>query len=780
MKPWNPYSMTFRGDPITGQTPPKVVVYGPPLTAQQGSYLQYEFMRFQSQARLSVAPNPSTQGKLADGSHYTIECTQGVCTCTVWPVGSSSGGPDDIFSGILVPKTPGSIVLVNKGAKGIPSKEWELKTPPLQKNIDSYFPERAPYFWATTNTSYLLPGKMRYLYRGYGAQVGRYGLLTAYVPDDHYRPIGVTTNQKKFLLLRSTDKLSYCLSTDVDMGKVFLPFGSAIPAELIGIVKDTTTERSISETDTSHGQHGYMGKASVNRQGNRIVYMERHLGRKAAASDVVDGKVTLRRRNIWTGCDFDVLYNRGLIYSSYSTADKYADEEPIKSFDDVEKVLLTQRAADGFPAGAQIYATPAFESNAKNKVSAFFVPASGQINLGSAIPSVVVSGRTAPTWKPSARLEVSVWGDYWYVRGSSTAIGPISGTWRRNEKSHNVFPHYMGDRLVMLKHTDERKYEQRLSGTVDYAALDGTFAEGEYRYSDPVWPGDGDIPTSALEVRTNTNQTISGTFEVDNYYTLENGEKLYLQKYRYAETGTFNKIKSWNGRSTVRETEKRQQTLSYSVQHERRVLLAYDPELDLLCYSEGIYSLRREFQLNTDFERYDGAVIKDIFTFNTPALPVAPMLKVVIKCRGVTREFEYPFRVDDPIDLLVMLPNTGVSPYASGRNIKTDAGFPGFSIEPGIIENGSTISLTGKNGDRDDVELWPFRGLPPGGAVSVPEVRYIKTPETGAALLALRVQHDATTWVNEVFIVDSSGLRKPSEAVDMSGVTLYNDIWKPF
>jgi hypothetical protein len=173
-------------------------------------------------------------------------------------------------------------------------------------------------------------------------------------------------------------------------------------------------------------------------------------------------------------------------------------------------------------------------------------------------------------------------------------------------------------------------------------------------------------------------------------------------------------------------------------------------------------------------------VVKDIFTFTTPAMPVAPALKVVIKCRGVTREFEYPFHVDDPLDLLVLLPNTGVSPYASGRDIKTDAGFPGVPIEVGPIDNGGKISLAGKHEDRDDVEQLIFRGLPPGGAVSVPEIRYIKTPETGAALLTLRVKHGATTWVNESFVVDSAGLRNAAEAVDMSAINPHDDLLEPF
>ena len=102
MKPWNPYAMTFHGQPIIGQTPPKLVVYGPPLTAQQGAMLQTAYNAFVGAARVSIVPNPTRQGRLLDGSPYTIECSGASCTCTVWTVGA--GGDDcnnDIANGLL-------------------------------------------------------------------------------------------------------------------------------------------------------------------------------------------------------------------------------------------------------------------------------------------------------------------------------------------------------------------------------------------------------------------------------------------------------------------------------------------------------------------------------------------------------------------------------------------------------------------------------------------------------------------------------------------------------
>lgn len=104
MKPWNPYAMTFHGQPIVGQTPPKLVVHGPPLTARQGGMLQTAYTAFASAARTSIVPNPSRQGHLPDGSRYSIECTAGVCTCTVWTAatGKAYGAlPGTMMNGLV-------------------------------------------------------------------------------------------------------------------------------------------------------------------------------------------------------------------------------------------------------------------------------------------------------------------------------------------------------------------------------------------------------------------------------------------------------------------------------------------------------------------------------------------------------------------------------------------------------------------------------------------------------------------------------------------------------
>lgn len=89
MRPWNPHGQTFHGEPIVGQVPVRVVVHGPPMTPQQSAMLHAAYTGFAACARLSIVRNPNAQGILPDGSRYAINCVDGVCTCTVWPNGTS-------------------------------------------------------------------------------------------------------------------------------------------------------------------------------------------------------------------------------------------------------------------------------------------------------------------------------------------------------------------------------------------------------------------------------------------------------------------------------------------------------------------------------------------------------------------------------------------------------------------------------------------------------------------------------------------------------------------
>ena len=95
MRPWNPHSLTFHGEPITGVVPTGIRAHGKPMTPQQASYANAAFAAFCSRARLSVLKNQSYQGRLPDGTWYTIDCIAGVCACVVFTDGDSGPGDQD-------------------------------------------------------------------------------------------------------------------------------------------------------------------------------------------------------------------------------------------------------------------------------------------------------------------------------------------------------------------------------------------------------------------------------------------------------------------------------------------------------------------------------------------------------------------------------------------------------------------------------------------------------------------------------------------------------------
>lgn len=99
-RPWNPFGTTFEGEPITGWTPTRLVVYGPELTPQQSAYVSHFHTNFLAKARLSVVANPVENGRLPDGSAISASIIGRVVTVVVHTVG---GGPRavNIFGGIV-------------------------------------------------------------------------------------------------------------------------------------------------------------------------------------------------------------------------------------------------------------------------------------------------------------------------------------------------------------------------------------------------------------------------------------------------------------------------------------------------------------------------------------------------------------------------------------------------------------------------------------------------------------------------------------------------------
>ena len=83
---FNPYALTALGKPLQQRQSPELRVETPYITRAQLDMAQHTFVRFLDQARLSRVPNPTQQGRLADGTPYRIVTASGAPIMQVWPV----------------------------------------------------------------------------------------------------------------------------------------------------------------------------------------------------------------------------------------------------------------------------------------------------------------------------------------------------------------------------------------------------------------------------------------------------------------------------------------------------------------------------------------------------------------------------------------------------------------------------------------------------------------------------------------------------------------------
>lgn len=90
MSLWNPYAFSSTGQPEPQVSPAALRVIGAAATPQQKAWAQGAFHQFCSRARLSMVPNPTEQGFLADGTRYRITVVGPQATMEIWPLGADS------------------------------------------------------------------------------------------------------------------------------------------------------------------------------------------------------------------------------------------------------------------------------------------------------------------------------------------------------------------------------------------------------------------------------------------------------------------------------------------------------------------------------------------------------------------------------------------------------------------------------------------------------------------------------------------------------------------
>jgi hypothetical protein len=143
------FAFTPVGNPVGPVAPPTLrVLGGQQATAQQMQYAQQAYYRFQERARLSVVPNPIEAGRLPDGTQYRIVTIAPHTIMEIWPVG---GQPIDSKSAIYVELLPPGAqrsmryLLRPKGTVAVPGRPWSVEVIPTEAPIYDYVENDPPW-----------------------------------------------------------------------------------------------------------------------------------------------------------------------------------------------------------------------------------------------------------------------------------------------------------------------------------------------------------------------------------------------------------------------------------------------------------------------------------------------------------------------------------------------------------------------------------------------------------------------------------------------------------
>ena len=764
MKPWNPYAMTFHGQPITGQTPPKLVVYGPPLTAQQGAMLQTAYNAFVGAARVSIVPNPTRQGRLLDGSPYTIECSHGVCTCTVWSSGRNAAEWGDVFSGIIF-TTQDNIktVAVNIGGGGISTGEWELKDVSAVPMNHSQQPTGTVYNnRMKPSPSVLLGGKERYVYRT-DSSTGRYGNETVF--HEFSAVLGLTKTRDALLVLKATPSIREVYVSDrIDMKAVFKDFGAPIAAP-VSATFPNPPQVLFENQSTGDGETKLDGyEFSVPRSGKSVVFSVTERTGLLSAADIEVPGGGIRRYPLGRPFHYYATWYSGFISVVYDYG-----RQSRKYRNNKKKVLQCLREGDAFTAPTTIYEVPEQQAYPVDTPVVDFSPVDG-VGTGVASTAINVAEKYVPTSIPTAYLDEGGPGGAWAVKGSSTATGAIGGRLTKTEKNYDAHPHYVGEKLVLLEWTNELEYEEVCSGNMNDVRLNGTWSTGYYP-NPPSFPDAGAVLGDALTKRLTFNNEVTARLRINTFYTLNSGERFFLEKYSYDEESSYDFYEEeiWTPRvnhpSLYFFSTDLKGTITYTVDRERRSLLVYDPEMDVLCYTEVVFKATRSSwaRIAGQTTDYTAGNVNETTTSGA-ARPEVPDIYIKLRCKGVTQDVVVKPLNMPPYGDLSLLPATGVSPYATGGNIGTSQAFVVWSPRNwGTLRGFHTSGL--------DQELGPqqangnaVRGLAPPIHIPVDvSAEYVKTPETGAAFLRVRIDAYGDTEYHSFFIDSVAGARRAGD-----------------
>lgn len=773
MRPWNPMSITFGGQPIIGCVPTGIRVLGPALTGLQLGLAQSAFSSFCARARLSVVQNVNEHGLLADGSPYQIATTNGVAQMTV--ITNQTPDENKVASGILFYEA--RLVLVNKGKANAPSAEWmvvDVRKIELDSSTGKSGPKASYNFAARLTVSRYAPMKTGpYIYSEFNL-LGRYGQHFAYVDRSDGEIIGITGDYRVVFLGKAAQGLQIFRSAPINIKSVFPDYGAPQRSSYTQIHVEPA------EILFEHEDVKYLtAEPRISKDGRKIAFVVGGGTPIDAAAEYDNGSATLSIPNpLFGGID-----RAGNI----ATLVNYDDVLELRIQNEWAVVKESTVSGDHFGAAVEVFPRLTSLCHPKTKVEAYLTNRPDQLNIYINHSSVEATGISYPRIRcQSVSYSAPPSKQYTMTSGGG---GPLTRTLKRDETGSGVVSlEYAGSgTLVPLVQTSSFKYRQDDSGAVSISYRGrGTYASEQ----PPYYVGElNRTPEETMETESSVNVSTVISLQYDSEIDLGEGRLFTSFKTRYAETSSYSMtshefnsytVPSFRNYDISGETQ-------FTLSKEQRSLLVFDPALDLLCYTEVVSTVSNSASMGQEYKKTEDTERNIKTTSGGGGFPTPPTPRLLIKCKSRTIEFELPFLEQTAIDqaangfpgmknqaLLRLYPNTGIAPgIAPNSTTGTSDGFFDLEISTGGFPNDiHRVQLA------DDPPLGPaiyqastFRGLSPSINFPQPSVRYVKTPETGGGYLTVGFENgDAPIYKR--YVVDMSGIREADTVV--SGLPPWN------
>lgn len=670
MSLWNPYTFTVGGAPaLLGAAPPALRVMGGQASAEQLAAARMVFSRFCAVARTSPVPNPTEIGRLPDGSAYRIVVVGAQAFMELHPVVDDKKLSDEVRPGIWFldpdagePGAGNAFFVLSPPGEGL--AQWTLARLtgwPALPVAGRAGPRGSMATAKILTTGIRAPEPAEYFYPGMPQFNGgrRLQQLGGYVsmPIDAeglsaLSFVGFDESHRAMFLsgaVQSWDGLYlYRSSTPVNLDKTGAE-GSGIkpqyeepptyPAISLALVGEIYSPAASTWAESNGRQ--FLASASNGRRiatlftrqfdrlppfaGDQYKIVKDGGFMEAYAADVSHKGTTYVRVDARTlpGVISGTLRYRGV-------------EADLKVFDArTGGAVVTQRVpGDSFAPGTPVlmWWDAASEAGAYSRSTGF------GIGVDYSAPVFILASYTLTGAPGSYREECTF-----------TLGGEVSHAAEGSQVTHEILgPFFSGSELLPLIARTEKSYESSFRGQAS-GSIVGVGLRG------------GDTPPQRPEfVDEATFDAAIHTYEVSGTHAMEYRRTKNVQVGRFGELRLIDEqttetadlywrrfIDTWTG-APESNTGNSSSTYAWSVT--RRALLVFDPELDLLCYSEFGFSGSG----SAAYER-TGIGDDDVTYYLSPGepLPDLPRVRVVLRCGGETRNFytavagahDYSYRV---------------------------------------------------------------------------------------------------------------------------------------